>query len=151
MPHGAWHRSAAVIAPVTTAGHCWPIPQSRAGDNQGQFWLSFIGTSGSWCAQDFVWALQAFLVSMAFDSNCNFPPSTVLLGLLLCPWTWGIFFSGGIQPSPVNGSSCNFRVHTGEDECTSFYFTILISRYSPGILQYRILEWVAVPFSRGSS
>ena len=27
-----------------------------------------------------------------FDSKSDFTPSTVLLGLLLCPWTWGIFF-----------------------------------------------------------
>ena len=27
-----------------------------------------------------------------FDSKHNFPPLTILLGLLLCPWTWCIFF-----------------------------------------------------------
>ena len=40
----------------------------------------------------FVLALRASLASMGFDSNCNFSRPTVLLGLLLCPWTWGIFF-----------------------------------------------------------
>ena len=29
---------------------------------------------------------------MGFDSERDFTPPTVLLGLLLCPWTWGIFF-----------------------------------------------------------
>ena len=29
---------------------------------------------------------------MEFDSKCNFTPPTILLGLLLCPWMWGIFF-----------------------------------------------------------
>ena len=51
------------------------------------------------------------------------PPPTILLGLLLCPWTW----FGEIQHSPVNGcsaASCNFGVLT-EDECTSFYSAIL--------------------------
>ena len=39
-----------------------------------------------------VWALQVSLVGMGFDSKCDFAPPTVLLGLFLCPWTWGIFF-----------------------------------------------------------
>ena len=30
-------------------------------------------------------------VGMGFDSKHDFAPPTVLLGLLLCPWTWGIF------------------------------------------------------------
>ena len=27
---------------------------------------------------------------MWFDSKCEFAPPTILLGLLLCPWMWGI-------------------------------------------------------------
>ena len=27
---------------------------------------------------------------MGFDSKCEFAPPTILLGLLLCPWAWGI-------------------------------------------------------------
>ena len=30
---------------------------------------------------------------MGFDSKCDFIPPTVLLGLLLCPWMWGILRS----------------------------------------------------------
>ena len=37
-----------------------------------------------------VWALWAPLVGMGFDSKCDFGPPTVLLGILLCLWTWGI-------------------------------------------------------------
>ena len=37
-----------------------------------------------------VWALWASLVCMGFDSKCVFTPPTILLELLLCPWTWGI-------------------------------------------------------------
>ena len=59
---------------------------------QRQVWLSSGGVPGSWCPQDCVWALQASMEGKRFDSKCNFPPSTVLLGLLLCPWMWGIFF-----------------------------------------------------------
>ena len=40
----------------------------------------------------FVRALQASLAGMGFDSKGDFAPPTVLLGLLLCPWTWGIVF-----------------------------------------------------------
>ena len=32
------------------------------------------------------------LVGMGFDSKHNFAPPTIMLGLLLCPWTWAIFF-----------------------------------------------------------
>ena len=38
-----------------------------------------------------VWALWASLAGMGFDSKRDFAPFTILLGLLLCPWTWGIF------------------------------------------------------------
>ena len=38
----------------------------------------------------FVWALWGFLVGMGFNSKCKFTPPTIFLGLLLCPWTWGI-------------------------------------------------------------
>ena len=44
------------------------------------------------------------LMDKGFDSKCDFAPPSVLLGPLLCPWTWGIFF-GGIQHSPVDGCS----------------------------------------------
>ena len=57
---------------------------------------------------------------------------------LLLPSCWGFFFAlgsvvsflGGIQHSPVDGCSavsCNFGVLAGEDECTSFYYAILVS------------------------
>ena len=32
------------------------------------------------------------LRGVAFDSKRDFTPPTVLLGLLLCPWTWVVFF-----------------------------------------------------------
>ena len=40
----------------------------------------------------------------------------------------GVSFFGGIQHSPIDGcsaASCNFGILEGEDECTSFYSTIL--------------------------
>ena len=38
----------------------------------------------------FVWAFWASLEEMVFGSKCEFAPSTILLGLLIFPWTWGI-------------------------------------------------------------
>ena len=38
----------------------------------------------------FVWALWASLEGIGFNSKCEFASSTVLLGLLLCLWTWDI-------------------------------------------------------------
>ena len=66
------------------------------------------------------------LVGMGFDSKRDFAPPTILLGLLLCPWTKDIFF-WWIQHSTIDNisaASCNFGVLT-EDERTSFYSAIL--------------------------
>ena len=52
-----------------------------------------------------------------------YPPSYHLVGLLLCPSMWGVFF----QHSPVNDClsvNCNFGV-LAEDECMFFYYTIV--------------------------
>ena len=38
----------------------------------------------------FVWALWVSLAGMGFDSKQDFTHPSVLLGLLLCPWTWDI-------------------------------------------------------------
>ena len=38
----------------------------------------------------FVWALWTSLAGMGFDSKREFIPPAVFLGLLFCPWTWGI-------------------------------------------------------------
>ena len=60
------------------------------GDTQTQFWLSLCGVSGSWCAQGlFESSEQLWWV---WGLILNFTPPTMLLGLLLCPYTWGIFF-----------------------------------------------------------
>ena len=59
------------------------------GDTHTQFWLSLCGVSGSWCTQG-LFEPSAFLLDVGFDSKCDFTTSTILLGLLLCPWTWGI-------------------------------------------------------------
>ena len=46
----------------------------------------------------FVWALWASLAGMGFDSKHVFaPPPTILLGLLLCLWMWGIFSQQPLQ------------------------------------------------------
>ena len=75
----------------------------------------------------FVWALWVSLEGKGFDSKGDFAPPAILLGLLLCLWTWGIVF-GEIQHSPVNScsaASCSFGVLAGEHECMSFYSAIL--------------------------
>ena len=48
--------------------------------------------SGSVAVGSLVWALWVSLVGMGFDSKCGVSPPTILLGLLLCPWMWGVFF-----------------------------------------------------------
>ena len=98
---GCVTQSSAPRSPAPAAGHCSPASSQ---ETQTEFWLSLCGVSGSWCAQGFVWALRASLAGMGFDSKCYLSPPTILLGLLLCPWTWCIFF-GGIQHFLVDGCS----------------------------------------------
>ena len=56
------------------------LTHTFTGDTQTQFWLSLCGVSGSWCTQGLC------------EPSEHFTPPTILLGLLLCPWTWGILF-----------------------------------------------------------
>ena len=85
------------------------------------------GVPGSWCTQGFVGALWASLLCMRFDSKHDFASLLSRWGFSF-PLQQGVSFFRGIQYSPVNGCStvvCNFGVLMGEDECTSFYSTIL--------------------------
>ena len=68
-------------APVPAADHCRPGPPKAVSVS--------VGSPGPG-AHRFVWALWASLAGTGFDSKREFAPPTVLLGLLLCPWTWGI-------------------------------------------------------------
>ena len=71
----------------------WASPGDTQ-NTQRQVWLSLCGVPESWHTQGFVRALQESLAGMGFDSKCDYAPpiSIVLLGLLFCPWMWGIFF-----------------------------------------------------------
>ena len=48
-----------------------PCLRRRQSNTQRQVWLSLCVVSGFWCAQGFVWALQASLEGMGFDSKCG--------------------------------------------------------------------------------
>ena len=96
----SFKRSHALSAPHPTAGHCWPMPLPETPRHtRASLAQSLVGSlllsPGSWWAQGFVWALWASLAMMGFDSKRDFAPPTVLLGLLLCPWMWRIFFLVG--------------------------------------------------------
>ena len=45
----------------------------------------------------YVWALWASLAGVEFDSKHSFTTPTILLGLLPCPWTWGVSSLGHHQ------------------------------------------------------
>ena len=85
---------------------------------------------------------------------CPLATPTILLGFLL-PWTWGYLF----MAAPAKHSCCSFPWMRGIFSPPPF---LKVTQSCPtlcdpmcytihGILQARILEWVAVPFSRGSS
>ena len=63
---------------------------------------------------------------MGFDSRRDFAPPTILLGLLLCPWMWGIFFGGSniLLSMVVQQRVVIFEFLAG-DEHTSFFSAIL--------------------------
>ena len=98
-------RSAAPRAPAPVAGHSEPYLHKRHSNTvlSQSLW-------GLWVLMGtrFVWALQASLVGIGFDSKCNFTPPSILLGLLLCPWTWGIFLGGIFQDGGVEGRVLTF-------------------------------------------
>ena len=62
-------------------------------------------------------------------------PPTILLWVLLCLWTWGIFF-GWVPTFFCDGSiaSCCFGAVAGGDERMSFYSTILNQKSSCSFL-----------------
>ena len=85
IPRSTALRAAGPVRPL--------LAWTSAGDTQTHFWLSLCRASVSCLVYaKFVWALWVSLAGMRFDSKCNFSPSTILLGLLLCPWMWGVIF-----------------------------------------------------------
>ena len=78
--------------------HPEPLPLWQAtadpyptGDTQTQLCLSLCGVSGSWCTKGLVRvSVIASLACKGFDSKLDFALPTILLGLILCSWTWGI-------------------------------------------------------------
>ena len=86
------------------------------------------------------------LAGMRFDSKCDFALPTVLLGLLLCPWMWGI-------------SSKLLQCHTAATPVPTILLGLLCPwtwGISSQLLQHHAaattqLEWVVFPFSSGTS
>ena len=87
----------------------------------------------------------------------SFAPRIVLLGLIHCPWMWGIFFFffGGIQQSSFEGGSAvsfNFGVLPGEDERLSFYSIIFMScQIRKGVRQGCISSPVYLTYMQSTS
>ena len=71
-----------------------------------------------------------YLAGMGFDSKRDCAPPIVLWGFSFALGHMVFLFSFfyGIQHFPVDYSvaSCNFAVLTGEDECMSFCYAILL-------------------------
>ena len=81
-----------------TAGHCWHLPlleRLKHSSGSVSVWSLCPG------AHKVFLSPPRSLAGTSFDSKRDFAPSTLLLGLLLCPWMWGSFF-GGIQHSPID-------------------------------------------------
>ena len=99
----------------------------RHSNTQKQVWLSPCRghCSFPWvlvCTR-FVCTFREFLVGMRFDSKSDCTSPTVLLGLLFCPWTWGISFWWDPTSScqRLFSSKLRFWCFAGEDQHMSFY------------------------------
>ena len=79
-----WCTQSPYGSPLLTCTSTGDIQHSKAGLAQS-LWGLLVHTG-------FVWAFWVCLGGLGFGSKCNFTLSTILLGLLLCPWMWGIFF-----------------------------------------------------------
>ena len=80
-------RTTAPRAPAPTAVLCWLLPPQETPKHSS---VSISEVLWVLVSSTYVWALWASLVDIGFDSKCDFSPPAILLGLLLCPWTWGI-------------------------------------------------------------
>ena len=123
---GLWHTQVCCIQSPCPCGRPL-LTHTSAGDNQTLKGRSGSVSVGSPGVHRSCLSPRVSLAGIGFDSNCDFAPPTIILGLLFCPWTWDIFFSG-IQHPPVDGcsaASCYSGVLTGEDEHTSFCSTTL--------------------------
>ena len=120
-------RSAAPRAPAPAQATDDLYLHRRHSNTQRQVCLSLCGVSRSWCTQvlfepsEHLWQVWGLILNM-------------ILPLLQSCWGFsfdlehGISSFGGIQHSPVNAcsvASCHFGDLAGEDECTSFYSSIL--------------------------
>ena len=78
----------------------------------------------------FVWTLLESMVGIRFDSKHEFAPPTILLGLLLCPWAWGIS-SQPLQCLPscwaLSDLDCGISPHS----CSSATYVSLKLLYPP--------------------
>ena len=96
MPHTTLLRYATARAPVPAASHCWSVllQETLRHSKAGLVSLLWGHYSFPWVLvhKRLVCALWASLVGMRFESKYDLIPPTVLLGLLLCLWIWGIFF-----------------------------------------------------------
>ena len=65
------------------------LTHTSTGNTQTQFCLSLRGVSGSWCTRGLFEPSES-LWWVWFYSKHDFTPPTILPGLLLCSWMWGI-------------------------------------------------------------
>ena len=90
---------------ATSSKTAYAVPKSVApalltltstGDAQTQFCLGLCGVPGSWCRQGLFEPSDH--LCLYIYSKCRLASPTILLGLLLCPWTWGILTA---TPAPT--------------------------------------------------
>ena len=69
---------------------CPLLTHNSSRDTQAQFCLSLCEVSGSWFTQGLFEPSEHLWKVWNLILNVILPPPTIVLGLLLCPWMWGI-------------------------------------------------------------
>jgi len=121
----------AYAIPKSAAPRALPLRQSTADPDLRRRHSNTVLSQPLWglwvlmCTRS-VWALWAPLVGMGFDSKCKFTPPTILLRLLLCPWTWGIsswlvYWSSAAAPDLNSPSQASAIRELWTSRCSSWF------------------------------
>ena len=124
-------RSAASRAPAPVAGHCWHTPlQETVKHSKATSGSVSVGSPGAhkvlFEPSERLWQVWGLILNAISPLLLSFWGFSFALGR-------GVSIFGGIQHSPIDSCSamsCNFGVLIEEDECMSFYYTILDIRGS---------------------
>ena len=133
---------------------------------EAERWRPLPCVTVGWCSlNDLHACCSCAQLLQSFPTLCNSvdfsPPGSSIHGILqarILEWVAISFSRGSSQPRDQTSNSCFgiawFELTFTQINCLTLYDLTVCSLPAPsihGILQARILEWISIPFSRGSS